>query len=89
MITIEAARILNTRIPIFITLFLLFASTALPGAAGEGPPCCPCAGATVADPLDAARQLAAAGAGSVAITTVSQVFDPANAVFEKFVKQVS
>lgn len=38
---------------------------------------------------DAAQRLAAAGAGSVAITTVSQVFDPANAVFEKFVKQVS
>lgn len=41
------------------------------------------------DASDTARRLAAAGAGSVAITTVNQVFDPANEVFEKFVKQVS
>lgn len=38
---------------------------------------------------EAARHLASIGAGSVAITTVSQVFDPENEVFEKFVKQVS
>ena len=38
---------------------------------------------------EAARQLTRIGAGSVAITTVSQVFDAENEVFEKFVKQVS
>ncbi len=35
--------------------------TGLPAAATEGPPCCPCAGATVADPLTAARELTAGG----------------------------
>jgi hypothetical protein len=34
-------------------------STALPAAAAEGPPCCPCIGATVDDPLAAAHALAA------------------------------
>lgn len=38
---------------------------------------------------EAARRLTEIGAGSVAITTVSQVFDPENEVFEKFVKRVS
>lgn len=41
-----------------VTIALL---PALPCAAAEGPPCCPCAGATVADPLDAARALTEAG----------------------------
>jgi len=34
---------------------------AMPGFASEGPPCCPCAGATVADPLAAAQALTEAG----------------------------
>lgn len=38
---------------------------------------------------DAARALTHRGAGTVAITTVDQVFAPENGVFEKFVKKVS
>nr|WP_070960179.1 ATP phosphoribosyltransferase [Hyphomonas sp. Mor2] len=38
---------------------------------------------------DAARQLSERGAGTVAITTVDQVFAPENEVFENFVKKVS
>lgn len=38
---------------------------------------------------EAARELTARGAGTVAITTVDQVFASENGVFEKFVKKVS
>ncbi len=38
---------------------------------------------------EAARALTLRGAGTVAITTVDQVFAPENGVFEKFVKKVS
>ncbi|MCR9078410.1 MAG: ATP phosphoribosyltransferase [Hyphomonadaceae bacterium] len=41
------------------------------------------------DAREAARGLTARGAGTVAITTVEQVFASENAVFEKFVKKVS
>ncbi len=59
--TITSGRgFISNRIPILTALFLFLAMlTAHPCTAGEGPPCCPCAGATVADPLAAADQLAA------------------------------
>jgi len=60
MTDISRISILRKRIPITITLFLLlsFFVPALPGAASEGPPCCPCIGATVDDPLVTAQTLA-------------------------------
>jgi len=47
----------------FVTMATIFIVLAFPMAApaAEGPPCCPCAGATVADPLAVAAELSAAG----------------------------
>lgn len=48
----------NRYIPSIIAVLTISLFPALPGAASEGPPCCPCVGVTVEDPLAAARELA-------------------------------